>query len=90
MTLDLNSSKGLEWDASDLSEALHHRRLLARELMERTYSRIDALNSQVNAMVNLLERQQAFKLADQADAELDAVGSTACLKPSKICLRWGA
>ncbi|HIF76253.1 MAG TPA: amidase, partial [Sulfitobacter sp.] len=46
----------LDWDASDLSEALVARRISAVELMQATLARIEAVNGKVNAVVSLRDR----------------------------------
>jgi len=56
--------------AIELRARLQRRELSARELMNATYDRINALNPRLNALVNLLPRDQALTLADAADAKI--------------------
>ena len=56
--------------AVELRARLQRRDISARELMNATYDRIDALNPRLNALVNLLPRDQALTLADAADAKI--------------------
>lgn len=56
--------------AVELRARLQRRDISARELMNATYDRIDALNPRLNALVNLLQRDQALTLADAADAKI--------------------
>lgn len=56
--------------ATELRARLQRRDISARELMNATYDRIDALNPRLNALVNLLTREQALSLADMADAKI--------------------
>jgi amidase len=55
-------------DALTLCRDLQRGTLSAVELMHNVYARIHALNPQVNALVNLLDEQQALALAAAADA----------------------
>ncbi|HMO45211.1 MAG TPA: amidase [Rubrivivax sp.] len=57
-------------DACSLSTAIHRRELSARELMQATLARIEALNPQVNALVGLLPHEPLLALADERDAML--------------------
>lgn len=57
-------------DACRLSAAIHGRELSARELMQATLARIEALNPQVNALVGLLPHEPLLALADERDAML--------------------
>lgn len=56
--------------ATELRASLQRGEISAHELMNATYDRIDALNPQLNALVNLLPRDQALTLADVADAKI--------------------
>ena len=58
----------LDWDASDLSEALAARRISAVELMQATLARIEAVNGKVNAIVSLRDRDTLLTEAQAADA----------------------
>lgn len=74
-TLSAAASGGLDicyMDAVELSAKLRNRKLSAVEVMNAFYDRIEAVNPKVNAIVALLEREQALKLAKQADADLAA------------------
>ncbi len=64
--------------AIELRARLQRRDLSARELMNATYDRIEAHNPSLNALVNLLPRDQALLLADTADAKI-ARGETGAL-----------
>jgi len=57
-------------DACALSQAIHRRQVSARELMQATLSRIDALNPKVNALVGLLPHEGLLQQADERDAML--------------------
>jgi len=54
--------------ACALRAALHQRKLSAREVLQAYWAHIAALNPQFNALVSLVEAQQAHALADAADA----------------------
>ena len=56
--------------ALTLRDLLQQRKISAHELMNVTYDRIDRWNPAVNALVNLLPREQALQLADSADAKI--------------------
>ena len=56
----------LDWDASDLSEALAARRISAVELMQATLARIEAVNGKVNAIVLLGDRDTLLAEAQAA------------------------
>ncbi len=56
--------------AIELLAQLQRRDISAHELMTATYDRIEALNPRLNALVNLLSRDQALMLADAADARI--------------------
>ena len=58
----------LNWDASELSEALAARKISAVELMQATLDRIEAVNGKVNAVVSLRDRDALL-----AEAEDDFV-----------------
>lgn len=64
--------------AVELRARLQRRDLSARELMNTTYDRIEAHNPSLNALVNLLPRDQALSLADAADVKI-ARGETGAL-----------
>src|ERR1700759_31617 len=53
--------------ATELAAALRAGELSAREVMESQLARIEAVNPRVNAIVTLLEPEQALALADAAD-----------------------
>jgi len=57
----------LDWDASDLSEALAARRISAVELMQATLAQIEAVNGKVNAIVSLRDRDTLLAEAQAAD-----------------------
>jgi amidase len=59
-----------ELDAHELSAAIHARELSCRELMQATLARIEALNPQANAIVNLAPADALLRQADAADARL--------------------
>jgi amidase len=54
--------------ATELAAGLRARELSAREVMESHLARIEAVNPRVNAIVTLLEPEEALALADRADA----------------------
>jgi amidase len=54
--------------ATELAAGLRARELSAREVMESHLARIEAVNPRVNAIVTLLEPEEALALADAADA----------------------
>jgi amidase len=54
-------------NALELCRDLQRGVLSAVELMAETYQRIEAINPQVNALVNLLAKEKALELAAQAD-----------------------
>src|SRR5262245_33133602 len=54
--------------ATELAAGLRSRQFSAREVMESHLERITAVNPRVNAIVTLLEPEQALALADAADA----------------------
>lgn len=59
----------MKWpNALELCRDLQRDTVSAVELMLETYQRIDAINPQVNALVNLLTLEQALELAQKADA----------------------
>ena len=58
----------LNWDASELSEALAARKISAVELMQATLDRIVAVNGKVNAVVSLRNRDALLAEAEAADA----------------------
>src|SRR4051795_1066866 len=53
--------------ATELAAGLRTREFSAREVMESHLERIAAVNPRVNAIVTLLEPEQALALADEAD-----------------------
>ena len=53
--------------AASLVAAVHRGKLSAVELMNACYDRIERVNASLNAIVNLLPRDQALELARQAD-----------------------
>ena len=57
----------LDWDASDLSEALVARRISAVELMQASLARIEAVNGKVNAVVSLRDRDTLLAEAEASD-----------------------
>ena len=59
-----------ELDACALSAAIHRREVSARELMQATLARIDALNPKVNALVAMLPPDGLLAQADERDAML--------------------
>jgi amidase len=59
-----------EASAASLAADLRRGRLSAVELMNACYDRIEALNPTLNAIVNLLPRDQALALAAEADRTL--------------------
>ena len=64
-TLDL-----LSWNASELSAAIHARRLSCRDLMQATLQRVHSLNPRFNAIVNLADGDTLLRQADAHDALL--------------------
>ncbi len=59
----------MKWaNALELCRDLQRGTVSAVELMRETYRRIDAINPQVNALVNLLPEADACQLAERADA----------------------
>ena len=54
-------------NAVTLCRDLQRGSLSAEEVMQETYRRIETLNPQLNALVNLLSREEAIKLAQAAD-----------------------
>ncbi|WPZ23271.1 amidase [Sulfitobacter faviae] len=58
----------LNWDASELSEALAARKISAVELMQATLARIEAVNGRVNAVVSLRDSDALLAEAEAADA----------------------
>lgn len=59
-------------DAIELAAKLRKKKLSAVEVMTAFYGRIEVVNPKVNAIVALLNREDALKLAKQADADLAA------------------
>ena len=57
-------------DACSLSQAIARRELSAREVMQATLARIEALNPRVNALVSLLPHEPLLRQADAHDAML--------------------
>ena len=66
----MNPAAITDWDASDLSAALHARQVSCREVMSAYLARIHALNPVFNAIVNLAPDDALLAQADAADAEL--------------------
>jgi amidase len=56
--------------AHALSQAIHSRAVSCREVMQATLQRIDLLNPQCNAIVNLLPHGVLLRCADERDADL--------------------
>jgi len=57
------------WNSAlELCRDLQRGTVKALDVMQETYRRIEAINPQVNALVNLLPQDQAFALARGADA----------------------
>ncbi len=63
-------------DADALSRAIHSREVSCREVMQAYLARIQRLNPQLNALVNLAPEATLLALADARDADL-APGKTA-------------
>jgi Asp-tRNA(Asn)/Glu-tRNA(Gln) amidotransferase A subunit family amidase len=59
-----------EQSALALSRAIHAREISARELMEATLARIEAVNPSVNAVISLRDTQELLGEAEAADADL--------------------
>jgi amidase len=59
-------------DAHALSAAIHQREVSCREVMQAYLTRIDTLNPQFNAIVNLAPVDSLLAQADERDAELAA------------------
>jgi amidase len=59
-------------NAVDLAAALRKKDLSAVEVMNAFYDRIEAVNPKINAIVALISRDEALRLAKQADADLGA------------------
>ena len=59
-----------EQSALALSHAIHAREISARELMEATLARIEAVNPSVNAVISLRDTQELLGEAEAADADL--------------------
>jgi len=57
-------------DAHALSAAIHQRTVSCREVMQAYLARIDALNPQFNAIVNLAPAEALLAQSDECDAEL--------------------
>ena len=57
-------------DGCALSTALHRREVSAREVLQASLARIEALNPKVNALVNLLPQDALLRQADERDAQL--------------------
>jgi amidase len=58
--------------ATDLAKKLKAKELSAVEVMNAYYDRIEKVNPKVNAIVTLLKRDEALKLAKKADEDLAA------------------
>jgi amidase len=68
-------ARGLEicyMKASELAARIRRKELSAVEVMTAFLDRIDAVNPKVNAIVAMVSREDALKLARQADADLAA------------------
>jgi len=61
-----------DWSALPLSQAIHARRVSCREVMAAYLARIDRLNPQATALVNLRPHDTLLAEADACDAELAA------------------
>ena len=61
-----------EQSALALSHAIHAREISARELMEATLARIEAVNPSVNAVISLRDTQELLGEAEAADADARA------------------
>jgi len=61
-----------QWDATELSRAIHARRVSCREVMQAYLTRIHRLNPTFNAIVNLAPDEALLAEADACDAELAA------------------
>ena len=57
-------------DGCALSTAIHRREVSAREVLQASLARIEALNPKVNALVNLLPQDALLRQADERDAQL--------------------
>ncbi|HOI75813.1 MAG TPA: amidase [Syntrophales bacterium] len=57
-------------DAVDLSRAIREKQVSCREVMEAFLDRIDRLNSEVNAIVSLQDREELLDQADERDRQL--------------------
>ncbi len=57
-------------NALALSQALHKREISCRELMQATLARIEKINPQFNALVNLAPAETLLRQADECDAAL--------------------
>ena len=58
----------MKWNnARELCRDLQSGQASAEELMHETYERIDRVNPELNALVALLDKDQALALARQAD-----------------------
>jgi amidase len=60
-----------QWSATDLTHAIRMGRISSREAVDSCFSRLDAVNSKINAVVDQL-RTEAITAADQADAVVKA------------------
>ena len=60
-----------QWPATELAHAIRTRRISSREAVQSCFDRLDAVNPQVNAVVDQL-RDEAFVAADRADAAVKA------------------
>jgi amidase len=67
----------LAWtDAVTLAEAIRRREISAVELMRACYAQIEALNPSFNALVNVLPRREAVRLAKIADRQVSSGAPT--------------
>ncbi|MBX3643568.1 MAG: amidase [Rubrivivax sp.] len=57
-------------DGCALSTAIHRREVSAREVLQASLARIEALNPKVNALVSLLPQDALLRQADERDAQL--------------------
>ena len=58
--------------AADLAEAIRDRTYSVAEVVKSVLSRIDKVNSHVNAIVSLRDREELLREADDADRRLAA------------------
>lgn len=58
--------------ATDLAQQIRSRELSAREIMEAYLGQIERVNPEVNAIITMIEPEEALALADEADRKLAA------------------